>query len=258
MWNISSASAQGPQYYNEGKNNQDYYKTFVDKKMAISIICDGCHGGESSEVVARLSAPFLVRKAKELLSNGLSLKHLPMVLFDVYLEYLISLVQAESFRTLEEVSSFISENLMCTIIGAVAYKGKVLLFNCGDGSYFLNDKVFLVKISPHERPSYPAYILFKTYGIIDQNATEIVDEEGKVTKIPEGFDVITLNEKDVNLLGIASDGLNRYSNLFEELATYATSNGSLLLCMNRIVTFREETTDNITVSFLERIGVTDG
>lgn len=258
MWNISSASAQGPTYYYEGKNNQDYFEAYVDKRMAISIICDGCHGGGSSEVVARLSAPFLVRKAKELLNNGLALKHLPMVLFDVYVEYLISLVQAQNFRTLGEVSSFISDSLMCTVIGAVAYKGKVLLFNCGDGSYFLNDKVFLVKISPHDRPSYPAYLLFKTYGIIDQDTTEIVDDEGRVTKIPEGFDVLTLNEQDVNLVGIASDGLNRYSNLFEELATYATSSGSLLLCMNRIVTLREETTDNITVSFLEKVGASDG
>lgn len=252
MWKIASASVQGPTYFNEGKNNQDYFDSYVDKKMAISVICDGCHGGKSSEVVARLSAPFLVRKARELLNDGLALKHLPMMLFDIYLEYLVSLVQAQNFRTLDEVASFISDSLMCTIIGAIAYRGKVVLFSCGDGSFFLNDKVFLVKISPHERPTYPAYQLLKTYGIVDQQEVQIVDDEGRITKIPDGFDVIALNWQDVTLVGIASDGLNRYSHLFEELSLFANSSGSLQLCLNRIVTLREETSDNVTISFLNR------
>ncbi len=254
MWKIYSSSAQGIRDFNEGRNNQDAVFSYVDEEMAVSIICDGCHGSKNSEVIARLSAPFLVRKTKQLLKDGLLLEDLPAFLFDGYLEYLMGLVEAQSFLELVEVNDFIYSDLMCTVIGVISYKGKILLFNCGDGSYYLDNAVYLVRTSKKERPTYVAYNLLRFYGIIPMDATEIVDDEGVATKIPFGFETVMLQEKNVSLVGIASDGLNLFPSLFDELRVHAKSQISLNLCMNRIVTIREETTDNVTVSFLIKTG----
>jgi hypothetical protein len=254
MWKIYSSSAQGIRDFNEGRNNQDAVFGYVDEDVAISIICDGCHGGKNSEVIARLSAPFLVRKASALLKNGFEIQDLPEQLFDCYLDYLIGLVEAQSFVELEEVKDFIYSDLMCTIIGVISYKGQILLFNCGDGSYYLNNAIFLVRSSIKERPTYAAYNLLRFFGIIPMDATEIIDDEGVSTKIPFGFETVTLKESDVSLVGIASDGLNPFPALFDELRVHTKSQVSLNLCMNRIVIIREETIDNVTVSFLIKTG----
>jgi hypothetical protein len=254
MWKIFSSSAQGIRDFNEGRNNQDAVFSFFDEEMAVSIICDGCHGGKNSEVIARLSAPFLVRKSKQLLKDGLQLEDLPAFLFDDYLEYLVSLVETQSFLELGELNDFIYSDLMCTVIGTIVYKGQVLLFNCGDGSFYLNNAVYLVRTSKKERPTYIAYNLLRFYGIIPMEATEIVGDDGVTTKIPFGFETVILKECDVSLVGIASDGLNLFPTLFDELRIHATSQVSLNLCMNRIVIIREETIDNVTVSFLIKTG----
>ncbi len=254
MWKIYSSSAQGIRDFNEGRNNQDAVFSYADEEMAVSIICDGCHGGKNSEVIARLSAPFLVRKSKELLKESLKLEELPEFLFDCYLEYLMSLIEAQSFLDLSEVNDFIYSDLMSTVIGVIAYKGQVLLFNCGDGSFYLNDAVYLVRTSKKERPAYVAYNLLRFYGIIPMEATEIIGDDGVATKIPFGFETVMLNEKDTTLVGIASDGLNPFPALFDELRIHAKSQVSLNLCMNRIVIIREETIDNATVSFLIKAG----
>ncbi|KKS92325.1 MAG: hypothetical protein UW68_C0004G0019 [Candidatus Collierbacteria bacterium GW2011_GWB1_44_6] len=251
MWKIFSASAQGPIYYNEGRNNQDAVISYVDDEVAISFICDGCHGGINSEVAARMSAPFLVRTSKLLLKDGCSLKDLPGQLFEIYLGYLVSQVEVQQFRTVEEKIDFIGSFMFCTVIGAIAYKGEVLLLNCGDGSYYLNNKVYVVRTSPNERPGYPSYNLYKTYGIIPPDATDVIDiRDGKSTKIPDGFEIIFLKESEVQLVGIASDGLNRLPKLYDELRAHATSQISLSLCLNRIAVVRGEILDNVTVSFL--------
>lgn len=253
MWKIFSASGQGLKYFNENRNNQDSVLSYVDEEMAISVICDGSHAAVNSEIISRLSASFLVRKTKELLKDGLTLEELPRFLFDYYLEYLIGLVEAQLFLTQEEVNSFIYDSLLTTIIGVIAYKGQILLFNCGDGSYYLNNAIYLVRESPNNRPTYLAYNLLETYGIVAEGTKELVDvRDGKTTKIPEGFEVVILDEKEVDLVGIASDGLNLHPSLYDELRMHAKSQIGLTLCLNRIITVRGETTDNVTVSFLKK------
>ncbi len=251
MWKIFSATAQGWRDFNEGKNNQDAQSSFTDEDMSISFICDGCHGGKNSEVGARLSAPYLVRRTKKLLSEGVNLEDLPRLLFESYLDYLVSMVETQYFDSLAEVRVFIDSYLLCTVIGLVRFKDEILLLNCGDGSFYLNESVFLVKTSPSERPTYPAYNLYKTYGFVSEDTQELVSaKDGKKTKIPEGFEVLVLSTHGIKIIGIASDGLNPYPQLFDELRMHASSDISLTLCLNRIIVIRDETTDNVTVSFL--------
>lgn len=253
MWKILSASAQGVKYFKDGRNNQDAVFGFADGEMAISVICDGSHAAINSEVVSKLSATFLVRKVKELLKDGLTLQELSGFLFNYYLEYLIDLVEAQCFLTKEEVSKFIYDSLLCTVIGVVVYKDQILLFDCGDGSYYLNNSVFLVKESANNRPTYFAYNLLKVYEILPEGAFELVDaRDQKATQIPDKFDTLLLSSKEVNIVGIASDGLNNHPSIFDELRLHAKSQISLTLCLNRITMIREETTDNVTVSFLKK------
>lgn len=253
MWKNFSATAQGPWYYEKGKNNQDAVDNFVDDKMAISFICDGCGGSANTEVIARLSVSFLVRTAKQLLIDGVALDDLPDRLFAEYLEYLKWKVDTEFLQTSEQVESFIRDYLLCTINGVIVFDEKILFLICGDGSTYLDNSIYQVFVSPGNRPTYAAYCLYKHYGFVSADTKVLRDEKGRETVIPVGFETKMISATNIKLVGISSDGLNDLPSLFDELRLYATSQLSLNLCMNRIAIVRGETKDNVTVSFLIRI-----
>ncbi|MEK7070816.1 MAG: protein phosphatase 2C domain-containing protein [Patescibacteria group bacterium] len=254
MWKIFAVTSQGQRDYSQGRNNQDHVDSYVAENMAVSFICDGCHGGAHSEVIAQLSAPFLVRTTRKLLESGVALDNLPDKLFEEYLNYLQWNIDVQFFRTSEEVEGYIRAYLMCTAIGIVLYKNRILLLSCGDGSFYLNNSVFKVIRSPNNMASYPAYNMYKRFGFLGKEVKEIVDSEGRRVTIPVGFEVQELGVENVDVVGVASDGLNGLPKLFDELRLYATSQKSLRFCMNRIATVRGETVDNATVAFLVKGG----
>lgn len=254
MWKIFATTSQGQRDYSQGRNNQDHVDSYADENMAISFICDGCHGGAHSEVIAQLSAPFLVRTARKLLDSGTPLGNLPSMLFEEYLNYLQWNIDVQFFGTMDEIESYIRAYLMCTAVGIVLYKKQILLLSCGDGSFYLNNSVFKVIRSPNNMATYPAYNMYKRFGFLGKEVKEIVDKEGRRVTIPVGFEVQELDTLNVEIVGVASDGLNELPQLFDELRMHATSQMSLRLCMNRIATVRGETVDNATVAFLVKGG----
>lgn len=254
MWKIFSMTSQGQRDYSQGRNNQDHVDSYVDESMAISFICDGCHGGAHSEVIAQLSAPFLVRTTKKLLLSGVTLEDLPGKLFEEYLIYLQWNIDVQFFATADEVESYIRAYLMCTAIGFVMHENRILLLSCGDGSFYLNNSVFKVIRSPNNMATYPAYNMYKRFGFLAKDVKEIEDRDGHRVTIPTGFEVQELSADNVDIVGAASDGLNELPQLFDELRLHTSSQMSLRLCMNRIATVRGETIDNATVVFLVKGG----
>ncbi len=254
MWKVFSASAQGQWYFSKGKNNQDAVDCFADENLAVCVICDGCGSSSNSEVIARLSVGFFVRTVRRLIGDGVSLEKLPQILFAEYLEYLKWKVETEFLNTTEQIDLFIRDYLLCTINGVVAYDDKVLLFSCGDGANYLNSSIYQIFISPGNRPTYAAYNLYRQYGFVQEGTKALKDEKGNETGIPEGFATTLLVAKDINLVGIASDGISDLPNLFDELRLHATSQLSLNLCMNRIAMVRGEIMDNVTVAFFVKTG----
>ncbi len=249
MWKISSASAQGLAYFHEGRNNQDVANGLTDGRLAVGIINDGCHGQLNprlqSEVGAQLSNNFLLRKASKMLLDGEMPSNIPGLLFLEYLDYLWWQVESQLFDSAEEKVDFITKYLMCTTIGFLANEFELTYFWAGDGLTYLNNGVYrILNPESQNRPRYPAYHLYKTYGVASEEI---------VSLLPTGFEQEDFSTSSVQIAGISSDGLVEFPNLMDELKAYSSSSFSLQMCLNRISVIRSETSDNVSVVFLNKM-----
>ncbi len=244
MWIPVTASAQGLAYAHEGRNNQDAVASWSDGNTAIVFINDGCHGGKFSEVGARLSSGFLVRKSQELLLRGLPLVDLSVQLFSSYLEYLEWQVETQFFTGSDEIQAFISDYLLCTALGIITTQKEVMTLSCGDGSFILNNNIIETIRSPFNYPVYPAYNLITRFGL---ESTESLE---KLT--PSLFKTTLFPASDVQSVGMTSDGLNDFPKLVEELRNNSQTSIRLQLCLNRISMIRAETTDNVSIAFVHK------
>lgn len=251
MWKISSASAQGQVYFNEGRNNQDVAKCWTDGKVALGIINDGCHGLNNprlqSEVGAQLSNNFLFRKAGEELLKGTKPSLIPSLLFPLYVDYLWWQVESQLYNDVDEKINFISRYLMCTTFGILADEFEVVNFWAGDGLMYLNNGVYrIINSGRLNRPKYPAYHLYEIYGAVNEELASL---------LPNGFEQEDFSADEVEAAGISSDGLSQLPHLMDELKAYSMSNFSLQMCLNRIAVIRSETSDNVSAVFLSKAEV---
>ena len=245
MWTLSCASAQGLNYFREGKNNQDAISSWSDGENAVIFINDGCHAGKYSEVGALLSNHYLVRKASEMVLQKTPLPSLAGSLFKNYLDFLQWQVDCQFFDNSDtEIPGFIANYLMCTALGIIATPSEVMFLSVGDGSFYLNDKIFETIHSPDNRPAYPAYNLYKRFGF---NGSDEID---RIT--PTGFKTTLFPSGNISLVGMASDGLNDLPQLIEELHDHSKTSVSLQLNLNRIACIRAETIDNVSVCFIQK------
>ncbi len=244
MWIPVSASAQGLAYAHEGRNNQDAVNSWSDGVNTIVFINDGCHAGKFSEVGARLSSGFLVRKSREIALQKVPLVDLGIKLYHDYLEFLEWQVESQFFEKSEDISEFISSHLLCTAFGIIANEKEVMFLSCGDGSFYLNQSIFETIHSPNNKPTYPAYNLYSRFGF------EISTELKSLT--PPAFSTTILPSSAVQLAGMASDGLNDMPLLVEELKDHSQTSNTLQLCLNRIAFIRSETRDNVSIAFIRK------
>jgi hypothetical protein len=255
MWKISSATAQGQVYFDEGRNNQDVATGLTNGSVALGVINDGCHGEKirrdsKNEVGALLSNQFLIRECAKLLLSGTNLQSIPELIFPKYIDYLNWQVESQFFDDTHEVNYFIANYLMCTTFGLIANESEVCVFWAGDGVIYLNDRVHREVKSPitgpdkKSTPKYPAYHLYERYDLFDEVVHSL---------LPDGFQIETFPAETVSTLGISSDGLIGYPNQLNDLKTYSQSNFSLQACLNRIAVIRSETSDNVSVVFLNKV-----
>lgn len=245
MWKISWASAQGVPYFHEGRNNQDVAGGWTDGRVVVGIINDGCHGVPNprlqSEVGAQLSNNFLLRSAGKLLLEGTRPSLIPRLLFPTYINYLWWQVESQLYSDVDEKVDFVNRFLMCTTIGFLANELEVTYFWAGDGLTYLNNGVYRI-LNPESlnRPKYPAYHLYETYGATNEEI---------ISLLPDGFEQEDFSVESVETVGVSSDGLSNLPHLMDELKAHSQSRMSLQLCLNRIASIRTETTDNVSVVF---------
>lgn len=244
MWTNSTASAQGLAYAHEGRNNQDAASHWTDGKYSISFINDGCHAGSFSEVGARLSNNFLIRKTRELIAQKKSLDDIAVLLFPMYIEYLELQVKSQLFCYPQEIADYISSYLYCTALGIIATPDQVMFLSCGDGSFYLNDNVYETIVSPDQKATYPGYCLYTRFGFDPGDGIRALT--------PSGFKRTVFDASYVQSAAITSDGLNGRDDLVSELKQFSKTSISLQLCLNRIAVIRSETQDNVSISFLHK------
>ena len=248
MWKISGASAQGLAYFHEGRNNQDVAKCWTNGNVAVGIINDGCHGQFNphlqSEVGAQLSNNFLIRMSMAMLLEGTKPSLIPQLLFPAYVDYLWWQVESQLYNDVDDKIDFVSRYLMCTTIGVLSDETEVTCFWAGDGLVYLNNGVYRI-LNPESlnRPKYPAYHVYESYGVVNEEIKSL---------LPNGFEQEDFSVDSVEVAGITSDGLSQLPQLMDELKAYSRTSTTLQMCLNRISVIRSETSDNVSVIFLNR------
>jgi hypothetical protein len=154
---------------------------------AVGIVCDGCSEGANSEVGAKLAARYLVEEAGRLLGQQQPPEAVPNLLYAGLVRYLNAVLVATQP---ENRTSFVTDNLLFTVVGMIVSEGGGVVFTAGDGLTLIDND--LRQIDQENRPAYPAYHLVK-------------DALPEDYAMPCAFDVqpIPMNWQQV---AIASDG----------------------------------------------------
>lgn len=255
MWKTSYATSQGVVDFHKGRNNQDAVSVWSDGRMFFAVINDGCHGNEHSrnEVGAQLSNRYLGKRGKELLMSGIKPRDFPAQMFPDYLEYLDLLISAQLLNSVDDLDDFIANYLKCTTVAMAADEDEVCVFWAGDGVVYLNNAVCRKMISENNRATYPAYNMYKRFGLVPQDTEYLHGDDEIRVKIPDRFMSEVFPAEVVQTIGIASDGLLDFPQLLDELKAHSNSRMGLQMCLNRISVIRSETTDNVSVMFAQRM-----
>jgi len=163
----ASGSIVGTEHLRLKKNNQDSFalsnKAFIRWDPAvIGVVCDGCGSQPSSEVGAKLAAPYLIR-AIESFGNICGMQDFERVLH-LAEEDLLAELRKLAHSTCPIESSWtknVSEYFLFTVVGFVIMPTKTWIFSLGDSVYSLNNE-FYVKEYEGNAPPYLGYRLIQS------------------------------------------------------------------------------------------------
>lgn len=155
------ATVPGHKHIKELRNNQDGYSIMRSDDLIIGVITDGCTTSKkysNNEVGAKLF-PSLITKviADRIADNEESI-------ITERFWHLVSQDVLTKIGTIADMlpgkkSDIIKDYLLFTIVGFAVYENKVILFNCGDGVYGVNNNLQIIKPSSTELQPYLAYQL---------------------------------------------------------------------------------------------------
>lgn len=186
MMRVRAGQVIGRDHMLRQANAQDSYTVMERDGHVIGVVCDGCGGGEHSEVGATLAAQYIAGQVAEMIGSGVTLDNIPGELYGRtvrFLDYLTVGMQPAN-RT-----AFIQHYLLFTVVGVIANEHEAVIFSAGDGLVVVDDTV--TKIDQSNTPAYIAYRL------LDEEQIGGFD-------MPDGFDVCRLAAWA--RLAVASDG----------------------------------------------------
>lgn len=172
---------QGNGHYLNGINNQDFY--YAEKNL--KLIMDGCSEGAFSEVGTRLFYQFFRE-----LEDRFSVEKFEENVGKVFSQIMDFFAKSGT----KDVSKFIVDNMLFTIIACFELEDKYVLKYIGDGYIVTvnsSDMVSYIRLSYGKTPPYYAY------NILD---TGTYSQELK-------FKSFEFSKEDFKKIGIASDGI---------------------------------------------------
>ncbi len=200
------ATVPGHKHIKELRNNQDGYHIMHLDNLLIGVVTDGCTTSKkysNNEVGAKLF-PSIIAKviAHRLLEHEESItsrRFWHLVSHDILSKIGIIADMLPGKR-----SEIIIDYLLFTIVGFVVWEEKVVIFNCGDGIYGVNDDFHTIKPMTTDLQPYLAYQLAS------------IDD---ISLLPfcriKSIDVLALDE--VESLIIATDGLHDIISLTDKI-----------------------------------------
>jgi hypothetical protein len=162
MNTISAASAAviGARHARMARNGQDAAASWVGEGGGAIIVCDGCGGGASSEVGARLG----VRWGIAAIAAGLRRGERPSALWPGVRAAMAAALAAvvdslAAGETDDARAQIIHEHFLFTIVAAAVAGDEVSVWAIGDGGYVIGDRARVLGPFADNQPPYLAYDL---------------------------------------------------------------------------------------------------
>lgn len=161
------ATVPGKKHLKSLTNNQDSYHIVRTDTYIIGIVTDGCttsKGHSHNDVGASLFATILTDKiAKRLADHEESC--LEKRFWDLVTQDVLGNMSTIAEMLPGKKSEVIKDWLLFTVVGFLIYKETLVVFQCGDGMYVLNDITHILKPTTSEAQPYLGYQLAS----VDQN-----------------------------------------------------------------------------------------
>lgn len=235
-FSISSASVVGTHHSSQGHPNQDAHRVIETPDWQIGFLADGCGSAPNSQVGSQLAAYFLAHRTQELLRKGIPLGQLPSLLFSQAQYYLRELAFLQTNNQTDFVE-FVRQYLYFTIIGVVSVSDQILILTCGDGIFFVDDVLFY--IDQNNAPSYLGKSIIKDY-----------IQDG--FSAPEGFNLVSLDPRQVSRLLLGSDAWKDQPDLLSQIPRPLRSAAQLQLKLNQFGLVHQLFDDDATLIVLDQ------
>ncbi len=207
MFRIRTAIKTGRKHLQNGMNCQDALRVIEEQEVeipyVIAVACDGCSDGKFSEVGANLGATFLATQAYYYLTKGIKPLNIGNLLYQDLISAMKNFLDQFKFRNDAEKALFVKEHMLFTAMGVVITKDEGIIFASGDGVITLNDESLF-----REQDNKPIYI---GYNLVDIRffTTSV--------QLPNGFDLIHLDIKNISKLAIGSDAWKEEPEFLKEV-----------------------------------------
>lgn len=193
---VVSATVPGTEHILPGrpnwKNNQDGFAVSSQPSgITIAVVCDGCSGGEHSEIGAQLAAPILVQILEEELAQRIvaSRLHWP----DIRNRLIHRLTQVAAMMGCD-LQKVVRDYFLFTTIGFIITPEGVLFFYIGDGVYIVNGVPTVLGPFPDNAPPYLMYAV---------TGSPVFDRDPSLAH----FRVRRYRTIDIKSVGIGCDGV---------------------------------------------------
>ena len=246
-FDLKAGKVIGYEHLRLGLNCQDAlaFEQFVlaDGQYTIAVISDGSTVGEDNphsvhtEVGATLTCDFLLQKTEEYLTHRLHPPVLPYFLYDDLLEYYHSLVLHKTKSNISNLVDYVKHHLLCTVLILVVTPKYGLVMRYGDGLIVIDDQI--LSFDYNDKPPYLAYHLIPKHLKID------------ASELPEGFDVIEFDPKEVSRVAIGSDAFVTNQDLIAQFWGHEHPN-QIQRNLNIWSKVEHKLTDDATLVTLER------
>jgi hypothetical protein len=156
MYTISRAAAAvtGARHVRTARNGQDAAAAWTSGDVGVAVVCDGCGGGASSEVGARLGAQLVLRLVREELARTR-----PGEVWPAVRERLVS----ELARLVDALggdrATVIHDHFLFTIVATAWAGDEIAVWALGDGGYVLGDRSRILGPFADNQPPYVGYDL---------------------------------------------------------------------------------------------------
>jgi hypothetical protein len=159
MNTISTASAAviGARHLRSSRNGQDAAMSWSGADGAAIVVCDGCSGGASSEVGARLGATLFIRALAARIEAG---EHVCCPATWAGIRGDVTRVLAELLERMPgDRLVAIREHFLFTVVAAAATRGEAAVWALGDGAYSFGETTRVLGPFDDNQPPYLGYDL---------------------------------------------------------------------------------------------------